>query len=345
MKVLMLSTDRKILESGSKAAQRIAGYGSFCESLAIIVVGKGEKKETILAPNVLAFAPGGRSKFDAFRSAIDEGVRLGRVSRIGIVSVQDPFFIGLAGVRIAHKLGVPLQVQVHTDFMNPAYIFESPKHIVESLVARWVLPRASCVRVVSDRVMKSALRLTRAPVAVLPIQVSVPPAPSRAPKNPPTFITVSRLMPEKRIHLIIDAIAHVPGAELCIIGEGPLRPRLEARARNQKVAERVHFLGWVEDLAPHYARATAFVQMSSYEGYGMAMMEAALAGCPIITTDVGAVGDTLPREDARVVAHTPSLSLAMNDTIKNPQIPRPPRVLSESEYHRAYAQALTTCLP
>lgn len=320
----------------------MAGYGSFCESLTVIVVGKGDREEAILSKNVLVSAPGGRNKFEAFGNAVEEGVRLGRVSRIDVVSAQDPFFIGFAGVRIGKRLGVPVQVQIHTDFMNPAYIFESPTHMVHSLIARWVLSRASCVRAVSERIAKAALTLTQAPVATLPIQVEAPLSHPREVTQ--TFITVSRLTHEKRIHLVIDAVATVPQARLDVIGEGSLRPRLEAHARNRGVADRVHFLGWIEDLVPHYARATAFVQMSAYEGYGMAMMEAALAGCPIITTDVGTVGDALPREDVRVVADARSLALAMIDTIKSPRIPSSPRVMSETEYYEAYAQALNTCL-
>lgn len=345
MKVLMLSTDRKVLEPGSKAGARLAGYGSFCESLTIMVVGKGERQEAVLAPNVLAVAPGGRSKFEALTNAIDEGVRLGRVSRVDIVSAQDPFFIGLAGLRIAKRLGVPLQVQIHTDFMNPAYVCESPKHIIESLIARWVLPRAQCVRAVSARVAKSALKLTHAPVATLPVRVTPhAPVPARPDKST-MFITISRLTPEKRIHLAIDAVAQVPGVELSVIGEGKLRTSLEARARNCGVAERVHFLGWVDDLAPYRARAAAFIQMSAYEGYGMALMEAALAGCPIITTDVGTVGDQLPCEDVRIVTNAGSLARAMADTIQDPRIPHPPSIMTETEYHAAYADSFRTCLP
>lgn len=320
MKVLMLSTDKHALDPGSATGKRLAGYASFATIKVLLVT---------------------KNIFKTLR----EGKKIINDFKPDVVSAQDPFFVGWVGLILARVAHAPLQIQIHTDFMNPAYIFESWRHIVESLIARIVLPRASCVRAVSERIAKDAQKFTKAPVSVLPIRVQGPPTAPRAPSSPPLFITVSRLTHEKRIHLVIDALAHVPGATLAVIGDGPLRARLEARARNRGVMDRVHFLGWVDDLAPHYQRATALVQMSRYEGYGMAVMEAALAGCPIITTDVGVVGDVLPRDDVRIVTDVQSLTTAMRGAIDSPRIPRPPRVLSEAEYYKAYATALTTCLP
>jgi glycosyltransferase involved in cell wall biosynthesis len=321
MKVLMLSTDRKILEPGSKAALRIAGYASFAE-IKILMVTKD------------------------FFKALREGNEMLKNFTPDVVSAQDPFLIGILGVLLARRAKARLQVQIHTDFMSPAYIYESPRHFIESVIARWVLPRSSCVRVVSKRIADEARKLTNVPVSILPIRV--PPSfaeasEGKAPKSKSTFVTISRLTSEKRIELVIDAIAAVPGAELNIIGEGKLRGALEARARNRGVAERVHFLGWQENLAPYHQSATAFIQMSKYEGYGMALMEAALAGCPLITTDVGVVGDALPYEDVQLVTDAYSLARAMTEVMKNPHPPAPPRVMTEAEYHEAYAAALRTC--
>jgi glycosyltransferase involved in cell wall biosynthesis len=319
MKVLMLSTDRKMLEPGSKAAERLAGYASFAD-IKLLMVTKD------------------------FFKALREGKEMLRDFKPDVVSAQDPFLIGILGVLLAQKAKAPLQVQIHTDFMSPAYVWESPRHLVEALIARWVLPHASCVRAVSYRIAEETKRFTHAPVSILPIRVTMGVPLPRDPVNPPTFITVSRLTREKRLHLVIDAVALVPGAELDIIGEGRLKGRLASRVQRLGLGDRVRFLGWVDDLAPHHARATAFIQMSAYEGYGMAMMEAALAGCPIITTDVGAVGDAVPRGDVRVVTDARSLASAMTDTIQSPRVPASPRVLSEAEYHSAYARALATCL-
>lgn len=350
IKVLMLTTDRKIFEPGSKAAERIEGYRSFAD-VRMLLVTKDVPK------------------------ALREGKHMLASWRPDVVSVQDPFVVGLIGWILAMRAGAPLHVQIHTDFMNPAYIYESLRHMIESLIARFVLIRASCVRVVSERIAKDARRLTRAPVSVLPIRVTLPesgsltpsgtclregsqsftiPIPPEFSEHCPTFITVSRLTPEKRVHLAIDALSAVPGAELCVIGEGRLRARLMARAHRRGVSSRVRFLGWVRDLAPYYAHAAAFIQMSRYEGYGVAAMEAALAGCPIITTDVGAVGEVFSRDSVRVVSgsartleeamHSVLADLATKEKARKAAAEAARAVMGETEYHRAYARSLGACL-
>jgi len=59
------------------------------------------------------------------------------------------------------------------------------------------------------------------------------------------------------------------------------------------LGSRVRFLGARSDARGLMRSAGAFVQASAYEGYGLTLVEAALAGIPIITTDVGIVGDVL----------------------------------------------------
>ena len=56
------------------------------------------------------------------------------------------------------------------------------------------------------------------------------------------------------------------------------------------------FEGWQENLISYYKTANLFLLSSNYEGYGMTLLEAAAAGCPIISTDVGIAGELLAPE-------------------------------------------------
>jgi glycosyltransferase involved in cell wall biosynthesis len=78
---------------------------------------------------------------------------------------------------------------------------------------------------------------------------------------------------------------------LFIVGEGRERGRLERMTRSLGLETCVVFLGERSDARALIGSAQAFIQASAYEGYGRTLIEAALARVPIITTDVGIVGE------------------------------------------------------
>ena len=146
------------------------------------------------------------------------------------------------------------------------------------------------------------------------------PAPVRLPEHPFTFalIAVGRLEPEKRVEDILAAlklvVSHYPMVGLFIVGEGRERARLERMARTLGLGDKVIFLGERPDARALIPSAQAFIQASAYEGYSRTLIEAALARVPIITTDVGIVGEVLKGyEDvlAVPVADPTALSLSI----------------------------------
>ena len=59
---------------------------------------------------------------------------------------------------------------------------------------------------------------------------------------------------------------------------------------------------WTDDPFSYYKTADLFLLTSNYEGYGMAVVEAMAAGCPVIMTDVGLAGEVLiDKKDGLVV--------------------------------------------
>src|SRR5207248_9192562 len=83
-------------------------------------------------------------------------------------------------------------------------------------------------------------------------------------------LSVGRLEASKRVDLIVGAIAHAPGLRLVVVGEGPLRARLEQTAIDAGVGGRVTFAGRVDehDLVSLYAGALAVVFPPFDEDYG-----------------------------------------------------------------------------
>lgn len=103
--------------------------------------------------------------------------------------------------------------------------------------------------------------------------------------------TVGRLHPAKDQAGLLRAFRHVrtlvPEAVLLLVGEGSLRGRLEAIARQEGVAESVRFLGDRGDVARLARGFELFVLSSLTEGWSIALMEACASGLPIVATRVG----------------------------------------------------------
>jgi glycosyltransferase involved in cell wall biosynthesis len=191
-------------------------------------------------------------------------------------------------------------------------------------IANRVLPAASGIRAVSERVKASLVAQygSRIPEpSVIPVAVDAAvPTPVHLPDHPFNFalITVGRLEPEKRIEDILAALklvaAHYAMVGLFIVGEGSERGKLERMARSLGINDSVVFLGQRADARALMASAQAFIQASAYEGYSRTLVEAALAKVPIVTTDVGIVGEVFKGyEDvlAAPVADPTALSLGI----------------------------------
>jgi glycosyltransferase involved in cell wall biosynthesis len=104
-------------------------------------------------------------------------------------------------------------------------------------------------------------------------------------------LAVGRLETVKRAHLAIEAMSHVDWpVELVLAGDGTQRANLEALAARRGVADRVRFLGSVDDetLLTLYAGALAVLYVPFDEDFGYVTLESFLAKKPVVTaTDSG----------------------------------------------------------
>ncbi len=102
----------------------------------------------------------------------------------------------------------------------------------------------------------------------------------------PYVLSVSRLEGNKRVDLIVRAMAHAPAAlSLVVVGEGSHRSQIARAAEESGVTDRVRFLGAVDDeaLVALYRDALALVYVPFDEDYGLATLEAFLAAKPVVT--------------------------------------------------------------
>jgi glycosyltransferase involved in cell wall biosynthesis len=168
---------------------------------------------------------------------------------------------------------------------------------------RRALTRAQRIVVSSPRLIEHARELAdfRSKCVVIPFGIDVerldatPAVMARAAQigreHPgPRVLFIGRLVPYKGVDVLIDAMASVQGATALILGDGPLRGALEARAAASGVAGRVRFLGALPDadVVAHLHACDVFVlpSVSRQETFGVAQLEAMACGRPVVSTDL-----------------------------------------------------------
>jgi glycogen(starch) synthase len=117
--------------------------------------------------------------------------------------------------------------------------------------------------------------------------------------GPAELLFVGRLEYEKGVHDAIAALPRIrrahPGTTLTIAGEGTQQDWLVEQARKHRVLKATRFVGRLDhdELLAALHRADAAVLPSHYEPFGLAALEAAAAGTPLVTSNIGGLGEAV----------------------------------------------------
>ncbi len=276
-----------------------------------------DKIELVLSDKVKVYGSGGGNKLKQFIVIYNLAKKLLREEKYDIITAQDQYYLALIGLCLAKKFKIGLEIQVHG--------FEK-YYGVRKLIAKYVLRRANVVRGVSQRLKKQLINefnVIADKITVVPIFVNTNLSlrdrtggrsnltnssricGARNDINAFIFLTVGRLVPVKNICLQIEVMAEVikkyPNTELWIIGDGPESEKLKLEIGNWKLEINVKLFGAQKDVSPYYVQANAFILTSNSEGWGMAVIEAASFGLPIIMTDVGCAGEVIINNESGLV--------------------------------------------
>jgi glycosyltransferase involved in cell wall biosynthesis len=311
MKILSLGLDNSVLDKNSSLVQRVIEFGNLVEKYNVIVP-VGQSQEIELSGRVKIFGVAGAGKiFKLFRIyKLAKG--LIERERYDVITVQDAYFLALAGQRLAKKFGLGLEIQIHGWEKFCGW---------RKIIARYLLPRASAVRVVSQRLKRELINkfgVEEKKITMVPIYSEVRSQKSEVRSrlgDEFVFLTVGRLVPVKNINLQIEAMADIvkiyPATRLWIVGDGPEKENLKfkivslrettRRVENLKLGNNIKLLGWQNDLTKYYSQADAFLLTSNYEGWGLTVIEAASFGLAIVMTDVGCAGEVIKNGESGFV--------------------------------------------
>jgi len=217
---------------------------------------------------------------------------------------------GLLGRLAARICRVPLIV--HTIYELPQNSTSRPwlKKLywaLEKLAALWghhfvTISQVNVEQILEERICPAAnLSLIREGIELERYRPQVTASEIRArwglPPDAKILGIAARLEPAKGHRDLLQAFSLLserhPELHLMIMGTGELEEALQAEVVRMNLQERIHFLGWVEDLVSCIAALDLFVLSSHYEGLGLVLLEALAVNVPVVSTRVGGTQDII----------------------------------------------------
>lgn len=226
------------------------------------------------------------------------------------------FYGSVVAARVARDLRIPLVVTVHVGdirYLSPTTRVAA--ELYERTVGRMILRSCDAVIAVSDDVAEHVERrgVPSPKITVVPNGVDHAlffPRQRDAGSSRPTVTFVGRLIENKGPAVHVDALIELSrsGGEFTAVvaGDGPLRRSLERRVADAGLADRVTFLGFVEDVAGVLAGSDIVVRPSQTEGLSLALLEAMASGCAVIASRI-------PANAAVISDHETGLLVAPGD--------------------------------
>jgi glycosyltransferase involved in cell wall biosynthesis len=179
--------------------------------------------------------------------------------------------------------------------LQAAENLERPWPLPARVFRRWTLARAAFVAARSPTAAALVHRICPdVPAPVIPHHVPSWPATPRVSHGAFVVGYAGRLVPEKGLHVLIDAASGVAGVVVRLVGNGPLHDELQARAADLRVNLEIDTTVKHEDMAAVYASFDVLVLPSRTtrtwaEQFGRVLVEALWCGVPVVGSDSGEI--------------------------------------------------------
>ncbi|MBM3230717.1 glycosyltransferase [Candidatus Peregrinibacteria bacterium] len=213
-----------------------------------------------------------------------------------------PFYNGRGAKRLSRKTGVPYAIEVHhiVGLPHASGVTEVFGRLLSWLVLPGEARGAGGVRVVNHAVEAklASWGIPKNKIAVLS-SFYLDRELLTLQCKPPVAYDVAfcgRLVSNKGLSEVLDALALVKNARMIVIGDGPLRGAMEAKVKQLQLGNRVTFVGWLpsqEAVSGAMQSARMFVMCSKSEGGPRVALEAMACGLPVIVTRVGVMPEVI----------------------------------------------------
>jgi glycosyltransferase involved in cell wall biosynthesis len=315
-------------------------------------------ESTASLPSMLSFFP----------SSLKVGRRLMRERQFDLVHTSFAVPSGPSGLLLARKFGLPHVLSLHGgDVYDPSKTLSPHRTPLLKQTVRWVIHGSDRVVAQSSDTRQRAVSIygertvDTIPLAIRPPEFEpVPRASLDLDLGPDDVVlaTVGRLVARKGLAELIEILADLadPRFKLVVVGEGPEREALEARARECGVADSLRFTGFVAEEMKWQILAAAdlYASTSLHEGFGIVFLEAMENRLPVICYDRGGQVDFVDDEVGRLVPLGESgrfrdalLELAGNATLRaslGQAAKRRAADYSIGRYAERYQQIYSECL-
>jgi glycosyltransferase involved in cell wall biosynthesis len=205
---------------------------------------------------------------------------------------------------LAWMTGIPLRIATHHGLTNNYPCWRERLHT-------WIVNHgvANILVAVSARTRQSALREGIQAKRIVVIKNGIQPLPIETVNKPEArkaaglqdgdifLVSVGRLVYEKAHEILVSAMPLIlqrhPNVRLGILGDGLLRPQLEAQIAEMKLAQSIRLFGMSDAVTQHLAVADIFILPSRSEGLPIALLEAMSAGLPVVVTNLDGMDDLI----------------------------------------------------
>jgi glycosyltransferase involved in cell wall biosynthesis len=235
--------------------------------------------------------------------AIRKLIRAG--GRFDLIDAHYYYPDGVAAALIAKRLGVPFVVTARGTDINLI-----PRHRAPRRMIRWAAARAAASIAVCRALREEMVGIgcEAAKIHVLRNGVDLQrftPLPRQEARSGlqltgKVALSVGYLIERKGHHIAIAALRELPDWQLLIVGHGPMEAELRGLAAASGVADRVRFVGAVEQgaLPRYYSAADVLILASSREGMANVLLEALACGTPVVATNLWGTPEIIAAPEA-----------------------------------------------
>lgn len=253
--------------------------------------------------------------------------------KFDVVHVHTPFSMGITGIAFARHYKLPTVGTFHTLIPDYTHYFIGNKRLQKIRIVKkflrgfawkyikWFYNMCNVVIAPSEHIMKELKRngvqkaICEIPTGIKIKRINFKKSTLRKKhgfgKNDKIILHVGRITKEKNIESVIRAFQKLKNNEkLVITSDGPAKKEIESLCSKLRINDRIFFTGYLpeNELAEYYHLSDVYVMASETETQGIVLLEAALAGLPIVVLDAPVTANFVQENDAGIVTKKHNLS-------------------------------------